>query len=219
MPMRERVGVTVSHSYNGGGSYQPVEADLILKAGAGSSDGADPKFLAAVMGNVLDAGATLSDDANYVAGVIGHYSITATHSTTYPHGGVLAGIADGVSDTAVHGVISYIDGDGSTTIAGAAFKVMSNNSTAASGFHFGLDLQDAAHDSYQPVDNAFYLSAPIRIVEDICIIATAGAPTNGVTADNIAGKGSLCVDYTNGKLYINTGTKADSTWTVVGTQT
>ena len=53
----------------------------------------------------------------------------------------------------------------------------------------------------------------------IFIVANAGAPTNGTTGANLCGKGSLLVDYTNGKLYINTGTLASPTWTVVGTQT
>lgn len=47
----------------------------------------------------------------------------------------------------------------------------------------------------------------------------AGAPVNGTTFDEIAEKGALLIDVTNAKLYINTGTKASSTWTVVGTQT
>ena len=34
-----------------------------------------------------------------------------------------------------------------------------------------------------------------------------------------AAKGALLVDTTNAKLYINTGTALDPTWTVVGTQT
>jgi hypothetical protein len=44
----------------------------------------------------------------------------------------------------------------------------------------------------------------------------AGAPTTQF--NNIAAKGALAMDTTNGKLYINTGTKASNTWTVVGTQ-
>lgn len=32
-------------------------------------------------------------------------------------------------------------------------------------------------------------------------------------------RGSLCIDRTNGKLYINTGTPPAMTWTVVGSQT
>jgi hypothetical protein len=47
----------------------------------------------------------------------------------------------------------------------------------------------------------------------------AGAPVNGTTFDEIAEKGALLIDTTNAKLYINTGTKASSTWVVVGTQT
>ena len=34
-----------------------------------------------------------------------------------------------------------------------------------------------------------------------------------------AAKGSLAVDVTNAKLYINTGTAAATVWTVVGAQT
>jgi hypothetical protein len=45
----------------------------------------------------------------------------------------------------------------------------------------------------------------------------AGAPT-GSTLANIAFKGALLIDTTNAKLYINTGSKASPTWTVVGSQ-
>lgn len=48
------------------------------------------------------------------------------------------------------------------------------------------------------------------------IYRTAGVPSG---LNNIAEKGALCIDTTNAKLYINTGTKAANTWTVVGTQT
>lgn len=44
----------------------------------------------------------------------------------------------------------------------------------------------------------------------------AGVPV--AQFNNIAEKGALCIDTTNAKLYINTGTKAANTWTVVGTQ-
>lgn len=44
--------------------------------------------------------------------------------------------------------------------------------------------------------------------------------TPGVDASfrNIAGKGQVVSDTTNGKLYINTGTSIAPTWTVVGSQ-
>lgn len=43
--------------------------------------------------------------------------------------------------------------------------------------------------------------------------------TPGVTATGRGlGKGVLCTDTTNGKLYINSGTALAPTWTIVGTQ-
>jgi hypothetical protein len=52
------------------------------------------------------------------------------------------------------------------------------------------------------------------------IYSNAGAPTSGASGTyvNEAGPGSLLVDTTNKKAYINTGTKASPTWTVVGSQ-
>lgn len=56
---------------------------------------------------------------------------------------------------------------------------------------------------------------------DVVMIAGDGAPSDGTSGDGagFAGPGSLYSDYTNGKLYINTNTKASPTWTVVGSQT
>ena len=51
------------------------------------------------------------------------------------------------------------------------------------------------------------------------ILYKAGAPSDGVTGAATASVGSLCIDTTNGKLYINTNTLASPTWTVVGAQT
>jgi hypothetical protein len=209
--------LTAGTEYSGTDSHQFIEADLNLAAGAGSADGADPSFLAGVMGNVL--GADLTKDANYIGGVIGHYNVTGTKATTYPAGAVLAGIGDTVTQ-ADGAVVAYIDGDSGQTNAEAAFKVMSQNSTAASGFDYGVDLQDAAHDGYSAVNNAFYKKAALRLTEDVVLKLNAGAPTDGAsgTGNGYAGPGSLLVDYTNAKLYINNGSKASPTWTVVGSQ-
>lgn len=51
---------------------------------------------------------------------------------------------------------------------------------------------------------------------DIYQISGNGAPTNGTsgTYATRAGKGSIYIDYTNGVVYLNTGTKASPTWTV-----
>lgn len=54
----------------------------------------------------------------------------------------------------------------------------------------------------------------------ITVSTFAGAPTSGASGTYFGQmpKGSLLVDTTNAKLYINTGTLASPTWTVVGTQ-
>ena len=53
---------------------------------------------------------------------------------------------------------------------------------------------------------------------DLGILQTTGAPTNGTSGsyNGIAGKGCLLLDTTNGILYINTNTKASPTWTAIG---
>ena len=52
---------------------------------------------------------------------------------------------------------------------------------------------------------------------DVIFWPNAGAPTNGTAGTGFgkAGPGSLCFDYTNGQVYINTNTKASPTWTKV----
>jgi hypothetical protein len=50
------------------------------------------------------------------------------------------------------------------------------------------------------------------------IFHKAGVPASG-DFNGQAEKGQLCVDSTNGKLHINTGTKSATVWTVVGAQT
>jgi hypothetical protein len=159
IPMQTIVEV----DYADEGSYQPVAPDLNLDADAGSADGGDPSYLAAVMGNVH--GEDLTKDANYIAGVIGALSVTGTKASSYPVGAVLAQITDGVTE-ADGAVVAYIDGDGSVTTANAAFKAMSNNSTGGSGFDYGLDLTSPAHDGYNALA---ILKADIRCSNNVVI--------------------------------------------------
>lgn len=55
---------------------------------------------------------------------------------------------------------------------------------------------------------------------NMAIFPINGTPTDGTagTGAGWAGIGSLTADTAGGKLYINTGTKASPTWTVVGSQ-
>ena len=47
---------------------------------------------------------------------------------------------------------------------------------------------------------------------------SAGVPASGYL-NNVAGKGAIVIDTTNGKAYINTGTLSATVYTVVGAQT
>lgn len=202
-----------SATYSGAGSYQCTASDLTLAAAAGTSEAGDSDFLGAIMGNLLND-ATLTKTGNYLAGVIAHYSVTGAGSGTYPKGALLAGIGDGSTD-AKGAVVAYIDGDsGASTKAGAAFKVMHNNSTATNKFDFGVDLFDAAHDGFNAPS---YAKAEIRMLGEACIFTKAGAPVDGVsgTGAGFAGPGSLAIDTTNSDAYLNAGTKASPTWKLV----
>ena len=55
----------------------------------------------------------------------------------------------------------------------------------------------------------------------VWLLIEAGAPVDGTsgTGASFAGPGSLYIDITGTKIYINTNTKASPTWTVVGAQT
>lgn len=54
---------------------------------------------------------------------------------------------------------------------------------------------------------------------DVVIFVNAGAPADGEvgtgTGAGFAGKGSLCLDSTNGLAYVNGGTKASPVWKTV----
>lgn len=60
----------------------------------------------------------------------------------------------------------------------------------------------------------------VTVGKETFVFTNAGVPAAGTSGAGAgwAGKGSLCVDTTNGKLYVNTNTKASPTWTVAGTQ-
>jgi hypothetical protein len=190
------------NAYDGDKSFQPIAPDLSVSDDVGSDDGSNPKFIAAVMGNIL--GASLTKAANYLAGVIGAFSVTGTKTSTYPTGAVLAQVSDGVTQ-ADGAVVAYVDGDSAVTKANAAFKAMSNNSNAGSGFDYGLDLRSPGHDGYNALA---ILKANSRSPNEVCDLEGSGAPVDGTTGLNFAGKGSRYTDYAAGEMYINTGTKA-----------
>jgi hypothetical protein len=112
--------------------------------------------------------------------------------------------------------MAWMDGDGGTTTARAGFGIGMTQSTAASGFDYGMDLnlQDAVGGggSVQP-----YKKAEIRVSNNVVVMTGAGAPTSGAsgTGDNFAGPGSMYVDITGADLYIQAGTISSPSWKLV----
>lgn len=155
-------------TYDAAHSYQVVGPDLTLAAGAGSD--ADPKYLAAIMGNVI--GDALTKLKPILAGVIGKLSITGARATSYSVAAVRGEIGDGVS-AADGAFVAVIGGDSAQTKARAAFTVDSENSTAGSAFDYGIDLVGpAAHDGYNAVS---YTKSPIKAILPTSDPGEAGA--------------------------------------------
>ena len=181
----------------------------------GSNTATNPSSAQGSSGQVF--GSNLASTATYYIGATGRYLVTGTNASTFAKAGVM-GVVGNTTTTADAAVMAWMDGDGGETTARAGFGIGMTQSTNTSGFDYGMDLQlqDAVGGggSVQP-----YKKAELRVSNNVVVITAAGQPTNGTTGDNYAGVGSLYVDVTAGKLYINTGAIDNPTWTVVGTQT
>ena len=214
-------------------SFQCVAADLGMSAGAGSSTNGSPSYMAAIMGNVI-VGTTATDvnltaTRSIVAGVIGKYDHVGTNASTYPGAAVIAEIGD-QSTAADAAMLVVMGGDSGQATCPAACRVDWQNSTASTAFTFGIDLQGmGVHDSYL---GPRYSTADIRLGgrttndavnspgDNVLVFRFTGAPVDGAsgTRAGSAGLGSLLIRTDTGVLYINTGTLASPTWTIVGTQ-
>lgn len=205
-------GREVKHVHGGTDKYSVLGADLELEAAAGTSDSTDPHYIMPIMGNLI--GAALTKTENYLAGVYGKYSVTGAKSTVRPTGGTV-GEAAGRCDGAVVAVLGSHE-DATEARPGAMFKAFNDNNNHAEGAgtakaDYGMDLFDDHQSKLK------YTKADIRMSYEVCVLSGAGAPTNGVagTGAAFAEIGSIYCDRTNGKAYINGGTKASPTWKLI----
>jgi hypothetical protein len=198
-------------------------ARVMPTTGFGSSSYLTPGEAFSVFGRV-QCGAPFSvapsTTFNHMAGTVGEFAVIGT----YANNGLMAGVMGTINTNTLSGdaaVMAFMDGDSGLTTARCAFGVAMAQTTAGSGFEYGLDLkmQDPVADGGGPSSITPYQKANIRMEDDVVVMVDAGAPVNGTTGDNFAGTGSLYVDSTAGKLYINTGAITSPTWVVVGTQT
>jgi hypothetical protein len=194
--------------YSDSHSYQPVGPDLTIAATAGSNDGTNPKFLAAVMGNLI--GDTPTNDSNYLGGVIGANSLDCSASD-YPTFGVLGLLFDGAQvDSIVMAVVDGDDNSGNQTNARAAFGVAVNNNVAGSGCEYGLSLYAAPNTNYGGTPLGFVPSkADLEFSNQQRLVALTTAITaNSTTTDAPAGSIGITSHATGrGKLFTSDGSK------------
>jgi hypothetical protein len=163
--------------------------------GFGSSDYQTPGEALAVFGRVQTGApfATLPTTThNYIAGVAGEFAVIGSYTNTALMAGVMA-------------VMAFMDGDAGTTTCRAAFGVAMAQTTAASGFTYGLDLkmQDPVADAGGPSGVQAYKTAEIRLADDANddpVVIKVGNFTDG-TASGL-GIGSLGINSTTGKLLV-----------------
>lgn len=201
--------IIAGDTYDGAESMQVVGPDLNVDSAVGSDDSADPSFIATIMGNII--GTNMANEGNYLAGVIGAYSLTGTNASLYPTGAVLGLIMSEVT-VADGAFVAVIDGDSGITKANAAFKAKMLNSTAGSGFDYGLDLYDPAFGSYDPLA---ILKADLRLSNQVCVFSGATAPVDGTTGDNFAGPGSIYIALDTGMAYQQTGLITNPVWKIM----
>jgi hypothetical protein len=157
-----------------------------------------------------------STNFNHMAGVVGNFAVIGT----YANNGLMAGVMGIVNTNTLSGdaaVMAFMAGDAGVTTCRSAFGVAMAQTTAGSGFEYGLDLkmQDPVLDGGGPSGVIPYTKANIRMEDDVVVMVATGAPTDGTTGDNFAGPGSMYIDSTGANLYIQTGAITSPVWKLV----
>jgi hypothetical protein len=145
-----------------------------------------------------------STNFNHMAGVVGNFAVIGTYSNN----GLMAGVMGIINTNTLSGdaaVMAFMAGDSGVTTCRAAFGVAMAQTTAASGFTFGLDLkiQDPIADGGGPSGVQAYKTAEIRLADDANddpVVIKVGNFTDG-TASGL-GIGSLGINSTTGGLFV-----------------
>ena len=153
---------------------------------------------------------------NHMAGAVGNFAVIGT----YANNGLMAGVMGIINTNTLSGdaaVMAFMAGDSGVTTARAAFGVAMAQTTAGSGFEYGIDLkmQDPVLDGGGPSSVIPYTKANIRMEDDVVVMVNTGVPTDGTTGDNFAGIGSMYIDSTAGNLYLQTGAITSPVWKLV----
>ena len=185
--------------------------------GFGSSDYTTPGEAFSVFGRV-QCGAPFSvapsTTFNHMAGAVGEFAVIGT----YANFGLMAGVMGTINTNTLSGdaaVMAFMDGDSGVTTARCAFGVAMAQTTAGSGFTFGLDLkmQDPVADAGGPSGVIAYKTAEIRLADDGAaapVVIKVGNFVDGAASG--VGKGSLGIDSTDGLLFVS---DASGNWQAV----
>jgi hypothetical protein len=147
---------------------------------------------------------TPSTTFNHIAGVAGNFAVIGS----YANNGLMSGLLGIINTNTLSGdaaVMAFMQGDSGTTTCRAAFGVAMAQTTAASGFTFGLDLkmQDPIADGGGPSGVQAYKTAEIRLADDANddpVVIKVGNFADGAASG--LGIGSLGVNTTTGKLLV-----------------
>ena len=176
--------------------------------GFGSSDYATPGEAFSIFGRV-QCGAPFSvapsTTFNHMAGAVGEFAVIGT----YNNFGLMAGVMGIINTNTLSGdaaVMAFMDGDSGVTTCRSAFGVAMAQTTAGSGFDYGIDLkmQDPVLDAGGPSGVIPYKTAEIRLANDGAaapVVIKVGNFTDGAASG--VGKGSLGIDSTDGLLFIS----------------
>ena len=142
---------------------------------------------------------------NHICGVAGNFAVIGTYSNN----GLMAGVMGIINTNTLSGdaaVMAFMQGDSGVTTARCAFGVAMAQTTAASGFTYGLDLkmQDPIADGGGPSGVQAYKTAEIRLADDGAaapVVIKVGNFTDGAASG--VGKGSLGIDSTDGLLFVS----------------
>jgi len=180
---------------------------IMPTVGFGSSDYQSPGEALAVFGRVQTGApfaTTPTTTYNYIAGVAGEFAVIGS----YANNALMAGVMGIINTNTLSGdaaVMAFMDGDAGATTCRAAFGVAMAQTTAASGFTYGLDLkiQDPVADAGGPSAVQPYKTAEIRLADDANddpVVIKVGNFADGAASG--LGIGSLGINSTTGKLLV-----------------
>jgi hypothetical protein len=192
-------------------------ARVMPTTGFGSSDYTVPGEAFSVFGRV-QCGAPFAEAPsttfNHMAGTVGEFAVIGT----YANFGLMAGVLGTINTNTLSGdaaVMAFMDGDSGVTTARCAFGVAMAQTTAGSGFEYGIDLkmQDPVADAGGPSGVIPYKTAEIRLANDAAaapVVIKVGNFVDGAASG--VGKGSLGIDSTDGLLFVS---DASGNWQAV----